>query len=144
MLSAIASACPGLRTLELEQAHYQQNESVSVHSMVRDFVDESLAQPLSILRDLRELRITLELGEHNRAALRRMEAVYTGIDDRIQEAAQIFAEQLPTLDIIGVLYANDFLRMVRAASERHCVWRRMYIDRGTAGDRPLVKPWMYM
>ncbi|KAG5640303.1 hypothetical protein DXG03_009325, partial [Asterophora parasitica] len=122
ILSAIASACPGLRTLELEQAAYEDNESLSQYSI------EYLAQPLTILHDLRELRITLELGAHNRAPMRRTPAVFTDIKDRVEEAAQIFAQLLPTLEIIGILYCNDGLS-ISSAPECHSVWRRMQIYR---------------
>ncbi|KAF5376447.1 hypothetical protein D9615_008690 [Tricholomella constricta] len=62
VLAAIASACPRLRILELEQASFETNSEES------PYTTESLIEPLIQLHDLRDLRITMEIGVHNPAS----------------------------------------------------------------------------
>ncbi|KAG5637892.1 hypothetical protein H0H81_002777 [Sphagnurus paluster] len=94
MLAAIARACPSLRTLELEQVRYDYNLHTSPYPI------ESFARPLMTLSHLRVLRITLELGSHNRPSFHNVKQEFiSGIDERIQEAAQLLAERISAWNV---------------------------------------------
>ncbi|KAH0589670.1 hypothetical protein H2248_005396 [Termitomyces sp. 'cryptogamus'] len=120
LLELIAESCPKLQTLELEQAEFEQNNRCSAYSM------EMFVRPLSRLKDLRKLLITIEIGPHDVwDPFSFPTSTYVSVDVDFESAWKLFAENLPGLKTIGFLFHNRN----RVQGPRSCVWNAGQINR---------------
>ncbi|KAF5371875.1 hypothetical protein D9615_009582 [Tricholomella constricta] len=136
VLAAIASACPQLRILELEQARFEKNYRMS------PYTTESLVEALIQLHDLRDLRITMEIGVHNPPVRKQSyppsyASIRAAKRSLLQEDGLLFAKALRSLESISFLYHNETLSLSRL--DRHSVWYKMDVVRGRTGQPPFVQ-----
>ncbi|KAG6885959.1 hypothetical protein C0992_004762 [Termitomyces sp. T32_za158] len=125
LLEHIARACPGLQYLELEQACFEHN-----YNEASDFMLELLVTPLASLLQLKELRLSVELGP----ALVWVEGVSQRLpspafEARVQAVGTLFAAKLQSLEFLGF----SALNLDRATYGRDSIWYMLKIVRNEDG-----------
>ncbi|KAG5732844.1 hypothetical protein E4T56_gene2803 [Termitomyces sp. T112] len=118
LLEVIAEACPRLQTLELEQAGFEENSRFS------PYPTDMFIQPLSKMKNLRKLLLTVELGPHGVWNPFNITAT-THVNVNFGNARRLFVEKLPGLKTIGFLFHNKN----RIQGPRPCVWSTGKVNR---------------
>lgn len=138
IIIAVVEACPQLRVLELAQGMHEKNGTLDPRPFVRLYIvaqleliyhhhhQESVILPLVSLKYLRDLRLSVGLGQEiGRRADKE------SLNFRYEQAAQTAAEILPNLSAISFSYANDrnfgFLK-------ENVVWTRFEICSSLSGE----------
>ncbi|KAG5332138.1 hypothetical protein C0989_007159 [Termitomyces sp. Mn162] len=121
----IARACPQLQFLELEQASFEQNWNESPDSVL-----DRLVTPLTSLPQLRELRMSVELGP----ALVWVDAIRQRLPSlafkaRVQTVSMLFAAKLQNLEFLGF----SALNRERMTYGRDSIWYMLKIIRNEDG-----------
>ncbi|RDB26959.1 hypothetical protein Hypma_004998 [Hypsizygus marmoreus] len=130
ILEAIAASCPNLRVLELEEWRHD------IHHIEPQYPLASLIRPLLQLQHLRDLRLTLELGDQDDSGAHVWPFARTRLFSRMNAAAQEFAEGLPQLHYISFSYWNS---SKYNGILRNLIWYGYGIYRGKPGEPPFVK-----
>ncbi|KAG6860052.1 hypothetical protein C0995_016441 [Termitomyces sp. Mi166 len=125
LLQHIARVCPGLQYLELEQASFEHNYNEAPDSML-----ELLVTPLVSLLQLRELRMSVELGP----AVVWVEPVRQRLPSlafkaRVQTVGMLFASRLQNLEFLGF----SALNRDRLTYGRDSIWYMFKIIRNEDG-----------
>ncbi|KAG5722207.1 hypothetical protein E4T56_gene5331 [Termitomyces sp. T112] len=140
LLQLIANACPLLQKLELEQDRFENNNNDENPMQYESFV-----KPLQSLTNLRHLRLTIEIGPHNRRGRRGPRPA--GNEHRFPVVCRFFAERLLCLKTIGLLYHNAMGRPGRSVRlgirDRSSVWYTATIHRDIEGKVPSVAFWKF-
>ncbi|RDB18436.1 hypothetical protein Hypma_000349 [Hypsizygus marmoreus] len=130
VIEAIAKSCPGLQFLEISQGDYEHNHTESPYLL------ESLAKSLAQMRHLRELRISVGFGPQYIGSRFRGLLDKTPLYDRMDTAANIFAQRLENLSVLSFSFANDG---DYGGLEGHVIWYRYGIVSGVDGRPPVAK-----